>query len=203
MSPLVELLPEHTAPELVHLESKWSSLVSYGLTVKALRDFLPIDAKLNATAVRRNTLRVARRCERDLHARDQTSTRLSRSRQDEPGVVGNDGGYLGHWEHKQTHFVVIVGKSNPSGGEAKCFGFVHSQDSWPRRRLSATLQAQGLRSGPKLAFLSDGEDSIRSLQWHLSPRAQPVLDWFHLAMRLQRMRAVLPSRRRGRTLPGM
>ena len=28
--PLVELLREHTAPELVYLESKWSSLISYG-----------------------------------------------------------------------------------------------------------------------------------------------------------------------------
>ena len=34
-SPLVELLPEHTAPELLYLESEWSSLISYGLTVKA------------------------------------------------------------------------------------------------------------------------------------------------------------------------
>jgi len=30
MSPLVDLLPEHTAPELLYLESKWASLVSYG-----------------------------------------------------------------------------------------------------------------------------------------------------------------------------
>jgi hypothetical protein len=30
-SPLVELLPEHTAPELLYLESKWSSLISYGV----------------------------------------------------------------------------------------------------------------------------------------------------------------------------
>ena len=190
-SPLVELLPEHTAPELVYLESKWSSLVSYGLTVKALRDFLPIDARLSATSVRRNTLRVAQRCERDLYTQEEVVTRPSRSGQDLPGVVGIDGGYLRHWEHKHTHFVTIVGKSVPTGGEAKCFGFVQSQDSWPRRRLMATLRAQGLRSGPKLAFLSDGEDSIRSLQWHLSPRAQHVLDWFHLAMRLQRLRQFL------------
>jgi hypothetical protein len=190
-SPLGELLPEHTAPELVYLECKWSSLVSYGLTVKALRDFLPIDVKLSATSVRRNTLRVARRCERDLHIEDEAVTRPRRSGQDMPGVVGIDGGYLRHWEHKHTHFVAIVGKSVPTGGEAKCFRFVQSQDSWPSRRLTATLRAQGVRSGPKLAFLSDGEDSIRSLQWHLSPRAQHLLDWFHLAMRLQRLRQLL------------
>jgi hypothetical protein len=39
--------------------------------------------------------------------------------------------------------------------------------------------------------LSDGEDSIRSLQRHLSPRAQHLLDWFHLPMRLQRLRQFL------------
>ena len=67
-SPLLELLPEHTAPELVYLESKWSSLASYGLTVQALHDFLPTDAKLSATSVRRNTLRVARRSESEICA---------------------------------------------------------------------------------------------------------------------------------------
>ena len=128
-SPLVELLPEHTAPELLYLESKWSSLVSYGLTVKALRDFLPIDTKLNATSVRRNTLRVARRCERELQTQVEAVSQASRPRQDVPGVVGIDGGYLRHWEHKHTHFVAIVGKSVPIGGEARCFGFVQSQDT--------------------------------------------------------------------------
>src|SRR5215471_9983964 len=108
-------MTEHTAPELVYLESKWSSLISYGLTLKALGDFLPIDAKLSATSVRRNTLRVARRCERDLHTRDTADSRAVRPRQDVPGVVGIDGGYLRHWEHKQTHFVAIVGKSVPIG----------------------------------------------------------------------------------------
>jgi hypothetical protein len=190
-SPLVELLTEHTAPELLYLESKWSSLMSYGLTVKALGDFLPIDAKLSATSVRRNTLRVARRCERELHTGADAVTRASRSGHDMAGVVGIDGAYLRHWQHKQTHLVAIVGKSVPIGGEARCFGFVQSQDPWPRRRVRAILRAQGLRPGPKLAFLSDGEDSIRSLQWHLGPHAQHLLDWFHLAMRLQRLRQFL------------
>jgi hypothetical protein len=38
-SPLTTLLPEHTAPELLFMETKWASLVSYGLTVQALKDF--------------------------------------------------------------------------------------------------------------------------------------------------------------------
>jgi hypothetical protein len=65
-SPLVDLVAERTTPELLYLESKWASLVSYGLTVQALQDFLPVDARLNATSVRRRTLQVARRCEAEL-----------------------------------------------------------------------------------------------------------------------------------------
>ena len=59
------------------------------------------------------------------------------------------------------------------------------------RRVTAILRAQGLRSGPKLGSLPDGENSIRSLQWHLRPRAQHRLGWLHLAMRLQRLRQFL------------
>jgi hypothetical protein len=57
--------------------------------------------------------------------------------------------------------------------------------------LAATLRAQGLRPSSHLAFLSDGEDSIRSVQWHLGPRSQHLLDWFHLAIRLHVLRQFL------------
>lgn len=49
-SPLVELLPEHIAPELLYLQSKWSSLMSYGLTVKALRPAAAL-AQANASGI--------------------------------------------------------------------------------------------------------------------------------------------------------
>src|SRR6266571_8664284 len=38
--PLSSLLTEPVAPELLFMETKWSSLVSYGMTVDALTDFL-------------------------------------------------------------------------------------------------------------------------------------------------------------------
>ncbi len=40
-------------------ETKWASLVSYGMTTEALRDFLPIDEKLNEATVRNHTMTVA------------------------------------------------------------------------------------------------------------------------------------------------
>lgn len=40
-NPLAILLPERTSPELLYLESKYASLMSYGLSVKLLEELLP------------------------------------------------------------------------------------------------------------------------------------------------------------------
>jgi hypothetical protein len=189
-SPLVELLPEHTAPELLYLESKWASLVSYGLTVTALQDFLPVDTRLNAKSVRRDTLSIARRLEAELGPEPVFPLAgcpgdcASLPPPPEPITVGLDGGYLRHWEHKQTHFVAIVGEAVPRDGPARRFGFVQSHDPKPRRHLAEVLRSQGLRHHQELVFLSDGEDSLRQLQCHLRPHSRHLLDWFHLSMRL-------------------
>lgn len=65
-SPLTELLTEHTSAEFLYLETKWSSLISYGMTAKMLKDVLPIDEKLSAATVRNHTLSIARRSEETL-----------------------------------------------------------------------------------------------------------------------------------------
>jgi hypothetical protein len=64
--PLSSLLTESVAPELLFMETKWSSLVSYGMTVDALTDFLPLDVTLDVKTVRHDTLKVAERCEAEL-----------------------------------------------------------------------------------------------------------------------------------------
>jgi hypothetical protein len=65
-SPLVELVSERTAPELLFMETNWASLVSYGMTVEALKDFLPVDETLSVSTVRTNALAVAQRWETEL-----------------------------------------------------------------------------------------------------------------------------------------
>ncbi len=189
-SPLAQLFTEPTAPELLYMETKWASLVSYGLTVKALTDFLPIDEKLNASTVRNHTLAVAQRSERGLGEeqlffidgcpRDWEAL----PEPEGPITVGIDGGYLRHWEKKKTNFEVIVGKSVPTDRSPKCFGFVQSYDKKPKRRLFEVLRSQGLQHNQEIAFLSDGEDTVRQLQWYLNPQSDHILDWFHLTMRL-------------------
>jgi hypothetical protein len=64
--PLSALLTEPVAPELLYMEAKWSSLVSYGMSLDALKDFLPLEVTLDVKTVRYDTLKVAKRIEAEL-----------------------------------------------------------------------------------------------------------------------------------------
>jgi hypothetical protein len=77
---------------------------------------------------------------------------------------------------------VIVGKSMAAGLNDRYFGLVASQDEQSDRRLRAVLQ--DLAEPWAVTMLTDGGDSVRALADELSPGAAPILDWFHIAMRL-------------------
>ena len=64
--PLSALLTESVAPELLYMEAKWSSLVSYGMSLEALKDFLPLEVTLDVKTVQYDTLKVAKRLEAEL-----------------------------------------------------------------------------------------------------------------------------------------
>jgi hypothetical protein len=194
-SPLAECLPERTAPELLYLQTKWASLMSYGLTVEYLAEVLPIQA--NMSTVFRNTHTVAERIESELgdeqHMYVEGCQRdwESLPTPDGPITVGIDGGYVharDETNRKAGSFEVIVGKIITAEGVKKSFGFVNGYDQKPKRRLFETLKAQGLQMNQNVTFLSDGGDTVRDLQLYLCPFAEHLLDWFHVTMRLTVMK---------------
>lgn len=65
-NPVANLLKERTSPELLYLESKFASLMSYGLSVKLLQEVLPIEGEINTTSVRKNLHSVGQRLESEL-----------------------------------------------------------------------------------------------------------------------------------------
>jgi hypothetical protein len=79
---------------------------------------------------------------------------------------------------------VIAGKSMPAEGEAKCFGFVQTFDTKPKRRLFELLKAQGMAANQQVTFLTDGGADVRELPLYLNPQAEHLIDWFHITMRL-------------------
>src|SRR5256885_10804378 len=141
--PLSALLTESVTPELLSMEAKWSSLVSYGMSLEALTDFLPLDVALDVKTVRYDTLKVAKRLEAELGDEQPCFIEGTPSdwdllpRPDGTFKVGIDGGYVRNWFAKKHNFEVIVGKSTRAFGEdeadktpsSKRFGFVQTLDT--------------------------------------------------------------------------
>jgi hypothetical protein len=196
-SPLAQLLPERTTPELLFLETKWSALMSYGLTAELLQEVLPMDSPLHASTIREHVCNVAQRLENEL-GEEQWSFIEGCQRDwnqlpppDGPLTVGIDGGYVRD-RNKGGHFEVIAGKSllafrreaEQEELSSKCFAFVQTYDEKPKRRLFEVLRSQGLQMNQQVDFLSDGGEDVRNVQLYLNPEAEHLLDWFHLTMRL-------------------
>ena len=169
------------------------------MTVKALKDFLPLDATLAINTVRHDTLKVAERLEAELGEehwsfidgcpRDWAALPMP----DGPITEGIDGGYVRSWDAKKKNFAVIVGKSilaftrddaEETGPSSKRCGFVQTEDTKSKRRLSEVLMTQGFQLNQQITFLSDGEDAVRNLQLYMSPEAEHILDWWHVTQRL-------------------
>jgi len=185
-TPLAKLLPERTSPQMLFLESKMAALAPYGLSAKLLKEFLPVDTKLNPSTVWRHAIKTGQRCEtaaKTPYKADSDTGELAEDKKPELLTVGIDGGYLKHWHERTGNFEVIVGKSVAANSTAKCFGGVHHYDSNPKGRLIRVLLSQGYRPGAPVRFLSDGEKVVRNLQKLMVPGSTHVLDWFHIAMR--------------------
>lgn len=197
VSPIAQLIPERTAPEFTYLQVKWSSLMSYGLTVELLEEVLPLSA--NVASAYRHTHEVAQRMEEELgeeqymYIDGPPRDWAALPPPDERLFVGIDGGYVRERDEtrrKAGHFEVIVGKSLQANHPSKRFAFVQTYDEKPKRRLSETLKAHGMQMNQDITFLSDGGDDVRELQYYLNPNAEHILDWFHVTMRITTMRQI-------------
>ena len=196
-SPLATWLNSHSSPELLYLETKFASLMSYGLSIRLLSEVLPIANEVNATSMRRHQQQIAERIESELGEEQFQFIKGCpdewgrQPRPEPPLTVGLDGGYVHASDQKsrtEGWFEVITGKSVKADGDAKVFAFVNKYDAKPKRRLYEVLKSQGLQMNQQVVFLSDGGDTVRSLQRYLSPESEHLLDWFHITMRLTVMK---------------
>jgi hypothetical protein len=190
VSPLRDLLPDHVAPERLYLEARWASLVPYAAAAGLLADVLPVASGANATTLRQHALRVAERAEAELGEErasfiDGCPAEWAALPIPEGRItVGLDGGYVRDWTERKSNFELIVGRSIPEDRAPRYLGLVHGYDRKPKRRLVEVLRAQGLQPNQDVTFLTDGGEEVRDLTELVTPEAEHVLDWFHIAMRL-------------------
>jgi hypothetical protein len=190
LSPLTALFPDHVAPEMLWLETKWASLVSYGVTVDLLKDVLPIDTRLNAETVRRYLAGVANRMEAELIDERYSFIETCAYEREQlpnpegPITVGIDGGYVRSREKDQSHFEVTVGKPIPADRPDRYLGLEQSHDVKPKRQLHEVLKDQGWQENQQITFMTDGGDTVLNMARDMAPSFEHILDWFHITMRI-------------------
>ena len=200
--PLRSWLSGQTSPEMLYLETKWASLIPFAKVADLLQEVLPVGDSANRESVWAHLYATAGRMEQELG--DERQLNLFEGSEEDwaqqplpdgPITVGIDGGYV-RAPHKQGWFEVIAGKSvvafrrNDEGEvpSSKCFGFVHTYDQKPRRRLWELMKSQGMQENQQVVFMSDGGENVRRMQEYLHPFSEHLIDWFHITMRLTVLR---------------
>jgi len=159
---------------------------------------------LHGSAVRDQVTAVARRLEGELGPEQSMFAQGCQRdfdqlpRPDLPLTVGLDGGYVhssAQTSRRDGWFEVIAGKSMPDEGPAKCFAFVQTIDTKPKRRLFEVLRGQGMQANQSVVFLTDGGEDIRDVPLYLNPHSEHLLDWFHVTMRITVMTNMAKSLR--------
>ncbi|MDM0002777.1 hypothetical protein QTI24_29570 [Variovorax sp. J22P240] len=157
---------------------------------------LPIDHGLHEETIRQHVLATAERLEAQLGPEQfayDGASQCEIETSPEPAApitVGLDGGYVRGRDRlpgANGCFEVIAGKSIPEEGPAKVFAFVHRVDRKPKRRLRSVLESQGILPRQHITFLCDGGDTVRELGALVHPRSEHILDWFHVAMRIEQL----------------
>ena len=163
---------------MLYLETKWASLIPFAKVAELLKDVLPVGGPVNQESVRSHPQATAERIEQELGDERQLNPFEGSEEEweqqpppDGPITVGIDGGYV-RAAHKQGWFEVIAGKSvvafrREDTGEvpsAKCFGFVQTYDTKPRKRIWELMKSQGMQENQQVAFMSDGGESVRRVQ---------------------------------------
>jgi hypothetical protein len=189
-SPLSAWLGSHISPELEYLEGQFAALLPYGVSARILNTVLPLENATSVTSWHRRIGRIGERLDREAHdelAVEPQFNEFGLPKRHPLQAVGIDGAYVKATDapsRQEGWFEVIVGKSLPRQKTGNVFAFVHRLEQKPTERMAHFLAEQGVDPTQPTTLLSDGGETVRIAQGHFRTFGEPILDWFHIAMRM-------------------
>ncbi len=197
-SPVCALLSTRCTPELERVQAELDARTSFRDGARILEALLPV-SPANQESVRTRTHAVALRLEA---ADRQAAAEVTAVRDDTAKaaaadasrpVVMLDGAYIRAVPgHQVRNFEAICGKVEREGQPTRRFALVRSVAEQPHALLRAALQGQGWREGEAVTAISDGDPALPALvRSATAGPVQPILDWFHLSMRVQHVEQVM------------
>lgn len=183
LSPVAEIMPDRCTPEYERMLAKMGALLPYRRARTVMAEFLPLGKPQTVETTRRRTLCVGARLEREAVAAPACEPA-------EPArsiTLSIDGGHVrAARQYQGRTFEVLLAQVSREEGQPTVFSSVPAEAHAQTRQLRGMLHGMGATSATPATILSDGADGPRSLGEAASPGpTHHVLDWFHLAMRIQ------------------
>ena len=198
VSPVCALLTARCTPELERMQAELGARTSFRDGVRILEALLPV-SPANHENLRSRTHAVAMQ----LEATDRQAAAEVMAVPHKPDkalaadagrpVVVLDGAYVRAVPgHQVRNFEAICGKVEREGHATRRFALVRSVAEQPHALLRAALLDQGWREGGAVTAISDGDPALPALvRSATGGPVEPILDWFHLSMRVHHVEQVM------------
>jgi hypothetical protein len=171
--------PSHcrSTPELNRLQARLSALMPYRVAADVLQYLLPIDAGLSPETLRSHTLEVGKQ--------------FTDAAVEKPPVgagaitISLDSTFVRSCEDGERHLEVRVGNIETVDGGRQVFGAVARAETDITALIQRTLETVGRTDTTEVTAFTDGCPGLRTVLTNAGVTKPPILDWFHIAMRLQ------------------
>src|SRR3954466_3399634 len=174
--------PSHirSTPELDRLRAQFAALMPYRTAAEVLGQVFPVDAGADPETLRRHTFKIAEALPAQV-AMKPPPTRA------EAIVVTLDSTFIRSCEAGERQLEVRIGNVEMASGGRQVFGAVAKTDTDLAGLIRRSLDAVGRTKGTALTAFTDGCPRLRRLLLDAGVAGLPILDWFHVAMRLQHL----------------
>jgi hypothetical protein len=105
-------------------------------------------------------------------------------------AVSLDSTFIRSCEEGERHLEVRVGNVETETGGRQVFGAVAKADTDIKALIHRSLDAVGRTADTVLTAFTDGCSGLRSILAEAGVTETPILDWFHIGMRLQHLEQI-------------
>jgi hypothetical protein len=179
--------PSHcrSAPELGQIQAHLSALMTYRVAADVLAQMFPVGAGNDAETLRCHTLNIGEGLRDQSMANPETAA---------PAIaVTLDSTFIRSCEDGERHLEVRVGDVETEAGGRQVFGAVAKADTDIKVLICRGLDAVGRTEATLLTAFTDGCSGLRRILADAGVTELPILDWFHIAMRLQHLKQTASS----------
>jgi hypothetical protein len=165
-----------STPELNQLQARLSALMPYRVAADVQQHLLPVDGGKSRETLRSHTLLVGKQLGDAAAKKPPAAAAIT---------ISLDSTFIRSCEDGERHLEVRVGNVETETGGRQVFGAVTRAETNITALIQRTLATVGRTDTTKVTAFTDGCPGLRTVLTNAGVTKPPILDWFHIAMRLQ------------------